>query len=277
MSRGTFNLVRALSNLLREIPRLRKKLKAIKPFAREFRVSFARHEAAIEEQQSELLTMPLPEDQPARRAAEAKRKRQVTRNEKLYQRRVKDWNQYLESTTFIGAFLNRVELVSQRLPLTPEWQVFPDEIRRLEPGIVQLGSWQKKPPNRDLETLEIRLKEMLDLATGSANEAGSRVPWAVPRGVLSPTRGSITPGQIKATSVPDSAVDNPDKGNLALLRGTDGGLKGAVNLAVAARFGGVSRHAIELAAKRGELATQGKRQRRRVLVPSLLDYFPSEE
>ena len=203
---------------------------------------------------AKLLTMPLPEDQPARRAAEAKRKRQVTRNEKLYQRRVKDWNQYLESTTFIGAFLNRVELVSQRLPLTPEWQVFPDEIRRLEPGIVQLGSWQKKPPNRDLETLEIRLKEMLDLATGSANEAGSRVPWAVPRGVLSPTRGSITPGQIKATSAPIRPLIILTKGNLALLRGTDGGLKGAVNLAVAARFGGVSRHAIELAAKRGELA-----------------------
>jgi len=69
------------------------------------------------------------------------------------------------------------------------------------------------------------------------------------------------------------SVGSPDdKGNLAI-QGADGKLKRAVTLDAARRFGGVSRRAIDDAANKGSLKTEGKRQQRRVLVDSLLQYF----
>ena len=79
-----------------------------------------------------------------------------------------------------------------------------------------------------------------------------------------------------ATSEPAS-VSKPDKGNLEILRGLGGELKRAVNLDVARRFGGVTRRAIEDAAHKGWLETEGKRQNRRVLVQSLVKYFPQDK
>ena len=75
---------------------------------------------------------------------------------------------------------------------------------------------------------------------------------------------------------PLAGVGKPDKGNLEILRGTDGQLKRAVNLDVAQRFGGVSRRAIEKAVKKGSLQAEGGRSNRRIVVQSLLKYFPPE-
>ena len=72
-------------------------------------------------------------------------------------------------------------------------------------------------------------------------------------------------------------ANRTDKGNLDLLRSIDGELKQAVNLEVASRYGGVSRRAIEDAGKRNALKMKGKRHQRRVLVDSLLEYFPPEK
>jgi hypothetical protein len=79
------------------------------------------------------------------------------------------------------------------------------------------------------------------------------------------------------TPPPQARRPKPDKGNLDLLRGTGGQLKRAVTLDVAARFGGVSKRAIEVAAKKCKLSTEGTRQQRRALVDSLLKYFPPEK
>ena len=68
-----------------------------------------------------------------------------------------------------------------------------------------------------------------------------------------------------------------DKGNLDLLRGINRELKKSVNVRVAARFGGVGRRAIEKAVSRKDLESVGERQNRRILVESLLRYFPPEE
>ena len=65
------------------------------------------------------------------------------------------------------------------------------------------------------------------------------------------------------------------KGNLGLLR-EDGKLKRAVTLDTAARFGGVGRRAIEKALRKGPLEAEGEGQNRRVIVESLLQYFPPE-
>jgi len=67
-----------------------------------------------------------------------------------------------------------------------------------------------------------------------------------------------------------------EKGDLGLLQ-ADGKRKRAVTLDTARRFGGVSRRAIDDAVARGSLKTEGKRQQRRVLVDSLLKYFPPEK
>lgn len=68
-----------------------------------------------------------------------------------------------------------------------------------------------------------------------------------------------------------------DKGNLMILRGTDGELKRTVTLDVASRYGGVSRRAIEKAARKGSLDAEGTGPNRRILVRSLLKYYPPEE
>jgi hypothetical protein len=66
-----------------------------------------------------------------------------------------------------------------------------------------------------------------------------------------------------------------DKGNIALLR--DGGTyKRSVMVKTASQFGGVGKRAIEKAAQKGTLETEGKGPNRRILVKSLLEYFPPE-
>lgn len=86
--------------------------------------------------------------------------------------------------------------------------------------------------------------------------------------------GAVPVAQAPATPAAEGA---PDKGNLAILCGTDGKLKRAVTLDVARRFGGVSRRAIQDAARKNTLKTEGKHHQRRVLVDSLLAYFPPEK
>jgi hypothetical protein len=68
-----------------------------------------------------------------------------------------------------------------------------------------------------------------------------------------------------------------DKGSLEILQAADGKRKTAVTLEVARRFGGVTKRAIHAAVANGKLATLGKRQQRKVLVDSLLKYFPPEK
>jgi hypothetical protein len=266
-------------------------------------------------------------------------------------------NQHQASTAFIEPFQNEVELVLQRLPLKPEWQLFPDVIRSLLIAI--FPSYQKMFPIQDLDILEFRLREMLDLAktnakttsfSGDNTLAGEKsfrddgIGRASGRPFTGERRGNRTaPGddtldsqRSKAAAlargadlpVPPTAAEavwaastsaapgsspvptaaqNPapveaatakepaqagdpvrlaafptstaksDQGNLAILRDTAGELRRAVTLDVAHRFGGVSRRAIEEAAHKGLLKTEGRHQQRRVLVESLLKYFPPEK
>jgi hypothetical protein len=86
-------------------------------------------------------------------------------------------------------------------------------------------------------------------------------------------RGAVPIEHALVTSV---AGGTPDKGNLNILRGIDGQFKKMVTIDVARRFGGVTRRSIENAANKGSLRTEGRRQQRRVLVESLLKYFPPE-
>jgi hypothetical protein len=97
-------------------------------------------------------------------------------------------------------------------------------------------------------------------------------------------KGNITPAPRKILPTKPAAQERvvptsnskTDKGNREILT-TDGQLKRAVTLDVARRFGGVSARAIQDAARNGKLVTEGTRLQRRVLVESLLRYFPPEK
>jgi hypothetical protein len=88
--------------------------------------------------------------------------------------------------------------------------------------------------------------------------------------------GEVQPSRVDALPEAPDHEKPVDKGNLGILRGVNGELKRAVTLDIASRFGGVSRRAIEGAAKNGRLKSEGSRMNRRVLVDSLLQYFPPE-
>jgi hypothetical protein len=107
----------------------------------------------------------------------------------------------------------------------------------------------------------------------------SRGPTGVPRGP-GPAEGRT----IVEEEVPQAAsggliadVGKLEKGDMGLLMDTNNDLKRAVTLDVARRFGGVSLRAIQDAAKNDKLLTEGTRLNRRVLVESLLKYFPPEK
>jgi hypothetical protein len=112
-----------------------------------------------------------------------------------------------------------------------------------------------EPIKTPVRTEEVRTKQDLEYPPSSNS------------GVAPAAQVSTTP----------SRAGSPDKHNLAILQGTDGKRRRAVTLDIARRFGGVSRRAIDAAAHKGLLKTEGKRQQRRVLVDSLLQYFPPEK
>jgi hypothetical protein len=68
-----------------------------------------------------------------------------------------------------------------------------------------------------------------------------------------------------------------DKGKVELLFDRDGRRKRAVSVQVAMRYGGVSLRQLYDIFKKGRIATEGKAQQRKVLVKSLLAYFPPEK
>jgi hypothetical protein len=82
-------------------------------------------------------------------------------------------------------------------------------------------------------------------------------------------------GMVPATQ--SHAPGKPNKGDLKILRHSNGDLKSTVTLVAAAHFGGVGRRAIQKALAKGSLGAIGARQNRRVTVESLLKYFPSEK
>jgi hypothetical protein len=113
--------------------------------------------------------------------------------------------------------------------------------------------------------------EPVSKSEGQVGRDKSNITPALRKKRERPTR----PGA-QALPVPTSN-SKADKGNVALLRGTDDKLKNSVTVDVACRFGGVSRRAIEKAVKGEKLNAEGERQNRRIIVQSLLKYFPPED
>src|ERR1039457_6616681 len=109
-----------------------------------------------------MLLKVVPPDEPARSQAKAELDRQVSERQKLGKESGRLWNQFTETIPFIGPFIHDVALLLESLPLKPEWDVYRQAVGRL--GVGDRSSWTDPPANAALETLEIRLREMLDLA-----------------------------------------------------------------------------------------------------------------
>jgi len=76
-----------------------------------------------------------------------------------------------------------VLLLFKRLPLEPHWDVFHEAVGRLD--VRDHGCWTDPPANLDLETLEMRLRGMLDLARGKQRGHKRRLAlFPTPNGAL---------------------------------------------------------------------------------------------
>ena len=107
----------------------------------------------------------------------------------------------------------------------------------------------------------------------------------IPPGVLTPQSSDPGPSSgegggasrpVTQLANPTLAKGTPDKGNLDILRGTDGKPKRVVTVADACRYGGVGQRAIQKACKKGSLESEGEGPNRRIIVQSLINYYPPE-
>ena len=117
---------------------------------------------AARRKEEETLSQRLPEDELGRRVVEAERASQRSEVEKLEGEVCQRRRPFTEAIAFIGPFANDVKLLLDRLPIETRWRRFRQAITGLQ--FHQLAAWIEPPTNPDLETLELRLKEMLDVA-----------------------------------------------------------------------------------------------------------------
>jgi len=115
----------------------------------------------------------LPEKKPARRVAERELARLRTDYERLEKEANRLWLEFKPTEDFIGPFAKDVATLSDRLPRGPEWNFYARAIRKLD--VHRPDAWTDPPPCPDLVTLELRLNEMLALATKAPRKAPSEV------------------------------------------------------------------------------------------------------
>ena len=126
----------------------------------------ARH--ILNELQSKMVSL----DEPAKSQAKAELDRKSSGFQKLNDESSRHWLQLMETIAFMGPFSKNVLLLLERLPLKPEWDAYRQAVGCL--NVADRDSWTDPPANSVLETLEMRLREMLDLAGGTQ-------PGQVPR------------------------------------------------------------------------------------------------
>jgi hypothetical protein len=175
MARPTFNLIEALSSLLKRIESGRQQLKAERAASENFWSAAKRRDKAME-RLNEFLVRPVLQEEPARSEAGRELVRRRTELEKLNKEADDLWDPYTKTLAFITPFVSDLALLSERLPLKPEWSPLGKAIRALLPQIGNPGAWTDPPTNLSLETLELRLWEMLELAGDSRHVTTSEVP-----------------------------------------------------------------------------------------------------
>ena len=107
-------------------------------------------------------------DESAKVLAQAELDRTLSESDALSNESSRLWIQLNETISFIDPFSKDVLLLSERLPLRPDWDVYREVLVCLDARAREC--WTDPPENSALETLEMRLHEMLDLARGTQPE-----------------------------------------------------------------------------------------------------------
>jgi hypothetical protein len=177
-----FDLIETIVDLLRRIDEGRKIVKETQHISDSFWRVHANRERADQVIQ-ELQLAPIPSDETARNQAQAELDRQVVARQRLRDESHDLWRQLTETVAFTGPFSNDVSLLLERLPLEPKWDLYRRALGKLD--VRQRSSWTDPPENSALDTLEMRLREMLDLATPTQRKQVRRVdPFPTPDGAL---------------------------------------------------------------------------------------------
>lgn len=122
-------------------------------------------------------------DEPAKSQAKAEFDHQVAEFQKLLDESILLWPQSNETTAFIDPFSKDVLLLLERLPLEPKWNVYRQAVGCLDVSLYR--SWTDPPADSALKTLEMRLRDMLNLAIRTQRGRVRRFePFPTPDGAL---------------------------------------------------------------------------------------------
>jgi hypothetical protein len=180
MGTKPFDLIKTISDLLRRIDEGRKTVRDTQHISDNFQTAAANREKAIQ-RINELQLKMVPPVEPAQSEARAELDRQVSEHRKLYEESSDLWRQLTETTKFLGPFSDDVFLLLERLPLKQEWDVYRQAVGSLD--VRNRSSWTDPPGNSALDTLEMRLREMLDLAIRTTRGKVRRFdPFPTPEG-----------------------------------------------------------------------------------------------
>ena len=178
MGAESFDLAEIISDLLRRIAAGREIVRGAKSIYEDFQ--------AISAKRDELRPLvkqmhPLPHEEPAHSQAKAELNHLMSELQRVTDESNDLWRQFKEAITFLGPFAQDVSLLAERLPLKPEWKKYRPAIRRLD--VRHQNCWCDPPRDPALETLEMRLQEMLELANKTQRKQVRRiVPFPTPDG-----------------------------------------------------------------------------------------------
>ena len=182
MGGKTFDLTDAILDLLRRIDEGRKTVSETQNVKDRCMSTFADRDKAgqlVKELQSQMASL----DDLAKSQAKAELDRQISEFQKLNDDASSHWREFIETIAFLGPFSRDISLLLERLPLTPEWDAYRQAVECL--NMTDRDSWTDPPANGAVETLEMRLREMLDLAIRTERGQVRRFdPFPTPNGAL---------------------------------------------------------------------------------------------
>ncbi|MGA2186368.1 MAG: hypothetical protein ABSH47_25410, partial [Bryobacteraceae bacterium] len=229
--------------------------------------------------------------------AERQRARRQSEYERLSKKAENLCRKQGEVVAFIWPFARDVAVLSDRLP--PEWDFYRSALKGLR--VDSRGAWADPPTSPDLDTLELRLGQMLNLAAKSppvapkepaigTGAAESMVPQpkqpaaAVKGGTETVVKqnGSEVPadmGTRTAESTPRTkeAQGRTRKGDTTLLKRADGNFYESVNFPTAQSYADIGARRRQQLMKNGLFEVLGKGTNRRITVKSLIAYCPPAE
>jgi hypothetical protein len=181
MGTKPFDLIETISDLLRRIDEGRNTIRGAQDISDNFRSACANREEASQRINKLQLRM-VPPDEPSQSRARTELDRQVSELKKVADESNELWLQINEATKFLGPFSDDVLILLGRLPLKPEWEVYLQAVGSL--NVRNRNSWTD-PSDPALDTIEMRLREMLDLAIGKQrSQVRPLDPFPTPDGTL---------------------------------------------------------------------------------------------